>query len=589
MAKKGEISSLFEDGETNYIYHIIVDDKVYVGQSKAQDPGGRLRYRLRGAFANKNFEPADLGEAIRSKGLKETTYRIFRANEGGSIYGIPKNIIDSFKNKFDAIGGRNKDTKTMNDVDVAEILHIYYFTKQKYKLWNRSMGGEYGGFYYKKTKTKALTRNMTPQEARSILDAKTLNVKKIDEYRKNLNTKIFKTDWKSFWNMLDSESKHLFLENSNYNVDLCIQSFEDLVRDVYDILDKKLSDLITSKNSYFINKLEKEIEKLITSWVYCKIDLLYDSGSLSDMLENTKAQANRRLKLISRVKDGLEVDIDAQPLIDYIKESIKNWLIDPNKIVDLYKHLLPPGVKPNKFNVIKALNNTTNRGLLGVNIEKMRASDFSRVKSFSVASIKGYFNIKNSLSNSNLKGQPAYMGDWSIIGGTEISEEIKQNIAYNIFSRIVNKVKTEDFYLKLPTYSFINFPGMSFYETVFSTKWYKGLDRSKNNETLSFKVHEEYRRRKITFPEKSWNDFYRPMISRYTNSRVQWEARSSGSSMLWTYEGLTRPKQDFVKDTRVGYRSFEESYDLDAVEGDVRIWLLQSSEASFKPKEIEIY
>ena len=200
---------VWSDIGNEYIYRISIDNKVYIGQSRAKDPGSRLEYRLKGPFSMKvkgdeksffsNYDVEEMAEDIRKRGLKNVKVEYYTKE---SNIGVSQELMKEFKNSFTTGNGSE-----ISDLNVAEILHILHHSVQGYKLYNVSMGGTDGSinFDYKTEKDndldktiansfsgkKMLTKMMTPKEAEKIFFSSTAELSSLSNLRDELNDLLF--------------------------------------------------------------------------------------------------------------------------------------------------------------------------------------------------------------------------------------------------------------------------------------------------------------------------------------------------------------------------------------------------------------
>lgn len=217
-----------------YIYHIITPKGTYIGQASGQyiNPDWpsqklmgnlnkcRLWWHFTNAYVKGNksdsLEDADtraekeVANILRCYSPSQIDIRIY---EDKSDYGIPKEVFKLFTKSWLPNGVRvskiqldevisliekmnnktfpsqrsqsdfinkkfkNRELSWVEKMDIAEILHIYYFTKKGIKLLNTQMGGQVTGWFPIKetalgvdTTEKVLYREMKPSQAQHVLD-----------------------------------------------------------------------------------------------------------------------------------------------------------------------------------------------------------------------------------------------------------------------------------------------------------------------------------------------------------------------------------------------------------------------------------
>jgi hypothetical protein len=100
-------------------------------------------------------------------------------------------LLLQFKKIF-KVGG--SDTKEISNLNVAEILHILYYTRQGYKLFNTQMGGTDGSISIienNKVLTKVFTKTMTPQEASQLFFSQPATVEGLTKIKHYFNKIVF--------------------------------------------------------------------------------------------------------------------------------------------------------------------------------------------------------------------------------------------------------------------------------------------------------------------------------------------------------------------------------------------------------------
>ena len=467
-----------------YIYHIVVKNKIYIGQSKADKAGSRLHHRLQAPFsvskgdletAGDKYDVWDLGKDIRNCGLKGTQATYYTEADN---YGIPQALIDAFKKKY-----INANTNApMEDIDVAEILHIlYYQTRSSYTLYNKSMGGQLQSITdarKKRNREKVLTKFNNPQEAAAVLLSSNAKRDQLVAFR-DLMDKIWfnDKDWQAFISVNPNASTS-FPPEVNYNI---YQGFEyalnKTLNQINDILDYEI--------------FSKTLKTNLQNWVRLKVDCI------------NKIFPN----FVNRTNSKLFNDIDIQKAANQMIEGITNYVLGAT----LKSITNTRTYKQQKITSIK----------VGVNKGNIKTKLMYIMNKLTIIVRPTVFMSPGHRSNAQSSAWITLFYGWKPMKERIVPEIAKQKIVYDFFRNTVNRIENQSFY---DDYTIFNKTGekpaglnklfVQFKSDDSKRKFVVRFAATKK-EILSSQLKETFNLAKVKFITNSWREFYQMTMSLY--------------------------------------------------------------------------
>jgi hypothetical protein len=129
----------------------------------------------------------ELAELIRKIGLKNVQVRYFTP----PLFGVSQTLMSDFQKTFKV---DSKGKKEISAINAAEILHILYYTRQGYKLFNTQMGGTDGTISVvqgNRVIKKVFTKTMTPQEASQLFFSHQTTLESLTNLVQHFNKVVF--------------------------------------------------------------------------------------------------------------------------------------------------------------------------------------------------------------------------------------------------------------------------------------------------------------------------------------------------------------------------------------------------------------
>lgn len=471
---------------TEYIYHIQVDNKIYIGQSKAAKPGSRLEYRLKNPFSmttdedgntiwSDKYDVPELGEIIRKIGLKNVQVRYFTP----PLFGVSQELMSDFQKTFKI---DTKGKETISALNAAEILHILYYTRQGYKLFNISMGGTDGTISVvqgDKIVKKVFTKTMTPQEASQLFFSNITTLESLTNLVQHFNKIVFTDEWKNFYNQT--------LARHGKNTKWGAMTYAELVKEIQTTYAAQLIDL--KKRS----SLLKSIRQMIEKWGVSKISAFY--SYLEDFL------TDEDISLSTKELNFLDIRAkEFDEFYEYVTEGIVNQLTSESFLKKIFK---------DEFKIKRITTEfkgewkkfKKDKNVVKTNLAHLR-------NTFNIINIGTLFNLKHLTKNP----EPWWgsFNHWAPQNPNWIPERWKKEIAFSVFSRIYNKTADENFYdkKKITAYK---------YNDVYA------FCHIPKGEILSVKIHEKYEEMGLRFITNQWKNFYSPMVSLLINNKDPWQ------------------------------------------------------------------
>ena len=457
-----------------YIYVIEVDGYVYVGQSKAQTKiggsqqvlgGNRLLYRLRAPFLYGTYDEVKLGELMREKGLKNTKVTIFNA----PYFGLPFDLLTDFKKAYKQAGTKDS-TNEITDLNAAEILHILRYSDNP-KLLNRAMGGTAGSLSVigpdGTMSHKVLTTAMSPQKAREIFFSSFESVNRIRKFVDEFNNNVFTDEWKSFYSKNGGSP-------SDTNAAMTYSKLVDsLIEDFASIADF---------SSGLRNTVIESIKEKVKNWVKSKVNFYH----------NVVSREKTRNPALSESEIEKYVNVDTKNI-----ENLTNYLI--SAICNQIDKKLKKDFKNSDYGNLKiSSKNPDWREFLQKKLKKVELN-----KTFKVIDFTTIANI-NDLEKQMPNWGKSFMA-WHP-KGIELPEIVKKILAVDIFQRISIRIMDQTFYNNQDMYIVDKYV----------------IPYNLQGDYLSNRVRNKYQMRRITFPSKSWANYYNILMSITINSYDPW-------------------------------------------------------------------
>lgn len=470
----------FDNVGQEYIYHIEINKKIYIGQSTASKEGSRLYYRLRAAFGWK-YDVPELAEEIRKVGLKNVKVVCYN----GPNFGVSPDLMASFKKVFK----QTKDGKEVSDINAAEILHILYYQHKGYKLFNTQMGGSGGSLsvvYKNQIMEKMLTKTMTPAEAHEMFFADIYTLQALKRLVDEFNDIVFTNKWEKF--IKD------YRQSSGAGVTgWASMTYEELINN---ITNKILNNIFSSSKS-----LKDQLAQDVTKWIEPKKEIFQEY--LKPYLKD-----NNLTQRASDIFETRSADIDK--LIEYIVESIWYQLINKKELKREFRDI---------YNVTRVYSSDP----LWKNFFKQNKSKTSLKntknlkKTITIIRISALFDLQNITHKTNTWW--GKFDQWVPSDEVVIREEEKKEISLRVFNSLFRKVSDSSYY---------NNKSHQVYPNYVLMGW-----KHKDEHSLSSLVRKEYEALGIKFVENVWTVFYSKMISVLINKGITGVGESKREPDPW--------------------------------------------------------
>ena len=496
-----------------YIYKIECKGLIYIGQSKKNKKGNRIQQHLIHMLdyyskEDSRYNVPELAEAARKTGLMGVKVSYYSVDNN---FGIPIDLMTAFKKSY-----KKGNEEELNDIDVAEILHILYHIHIGDKIVNSSMGGQSGSLTLINNKgiaqKKILTRTMSPSEAYQIFRSSEKHLQKFVDFRDFFNKIIFTDEWASYYKN--------FTENSEGSA-LAKQTYKELVISIQDYLTKAIAARIAKRGTGGVvsSDLDKVRDK-IYNWYKAKYQLVIRNKALSN-LANTKEIINIKEKKWFDDQQWAKID----DIVDYVYDVITHQLLNDKKMKEMFKDMIEAatGSRPktltakikkdygyNEFSRSKG-------GKVSTNIDKLKYST-------EIIKMSTLFDL--NLHETNIDLWWTLFKNWKPSGEVEIEEDRKKETSLLIFRRIFNKCKKEDFYTSR-TWETFKIPFGADDQEQYALIPKRGAKKNDitntiEHSTLSAALRDEYLKWKLTFIDGRWREFYGVMVSLVINSENPW-------------------------------------------------------------------
>lgn len=503
---------------SSYIYHIKCGKFIYIGQTQATKSESRIESHIQNLFF-KGGNYSQLAEEVKKRGLKNTTIEIFE-----SPYGVPEDLMKKFKRKFKKGNGEE-----LNDLDVAEILHILYFRhNSKMTIVNKSMGGQNMSIMmntrkgFEELKTGFLTRNMSVDSAYMVFKTDPSSLNALYHFRNFFNKAIFNDEeWKSFYKQYKASYERRPIPSDYFN-NYAEMSFSELTNLIANNMEKYIITKVNTNGKsvdagFKSMEFGSYIKETVLKWWKAKCNLIeYNSSLFMDKTnlgkEITKIQdvIEEELKLsnLNAIPEYIIAAISHKAFNESFEKKLKLQIV--NEMEKQYT-----GLKKDRERWSKKLReelgnkkltpqiNAKFREMMGSKSAyywRFNKSKIDGMKNFAIVGIANIFKPDQIKADRTNKTQwwSAFTA-WKLTKGNPISEVVKKYEMLKIFRKIYTSVSDKNYYQKVDP------------ENVFPLD--DGFAYYTQRNRLSFSVHEAFKSLEITFAENRWTEFYAKMVS----------------------------------------------------------------------------
>lgn len=491
----GRVGLRYNKWNTPYIYHIIVGNDIYIGQSTTQSPL-RIAQHFRAAYYREVGEGAtdserkihDKMQQVRVQNVKVIIYDDVN-------FGIANfdQIINAFLQEWEPIPAQDA---TQIRLDLAEIFHIQWAKNNTgFNVTNNQMGGSISGYAVRGTlkdvqeqnrkKKKVLLKNDSPDIATTLFTAPADDLASINDAMRYLFDVAFSDEWREYCQRIDI---------------------------------KLNADSQQTWKEFFENQIMPELTLLFTKQL--KNDLY---SKLQKTRNITSSDLHKHMR--NFIKKGF-----IEPREKALRQVLKK--IAPTQSWSFNLDMIMEGL--DWFRLSDYISSAVSRPITAIFSDKQLKSGATKgevqrenLRNFKPANFLAMYKF-NKLSQTTERGQ--WISQLKVTGGRTI-EDWQKNFSLLMFNRFFNIAERDR-----PFSSFVNNVTYPLTETENDRENVIKMYQISHSDWLSTRIHDVYRKYAPGY-SGAWWAFYRPMVAlwRFLYKAPPFYMSSEDSSSSYQY------------------------------------------------------